>query len=184
MAFARTRPPAPLTRKPPPRSLAGDYGFDPLNLGRDPEALRWYQQAELVHARTAMTAVAGILIPSVRSRRARWGGAGPRPAQPRHRGAGRPAQQLQRGSTRRRQAPGVRLRPLPNPPTPATASPAAGSTRAAPRCAPPSFLTPALDPALQILTKAGALNVPEWYEAGKVSNETSGIPFSEPRRCD
>jgi hypothetical protein len=33
---------------------------------------------------------------------------------------------------------------------------------------------------VQILTKAGVLNVPEWYEAGKVSNETSGIPFSEP----
>lgn len=48
-----------------PRSLPGDFGFDPLNLGRDPEALRWYQQAELVHSRTAMTAVAGILIPGV-----------------------------------------------------------------------------------------------------------------------
>jgi uncharacterized lipoprotein YddW (UPF0748 family) len=29
------------------------------------------------------------------------------------------------------------------------------------------------------MTKAGVLNVPAWYEAGKVSNETSGIPFSE-----
>eukprot|EP00775_Hariotina_reticulata_P008725 gene8725-8906_t len=27
--------------------LAGDFGFDPLNLGADPNALRWYQQAEL-----------------------------------------------------------------------------------------------------------------------------------------
>lgn len=35
------------------------------NLGADPNALRWYQQAELVHGRTAMTAVAGILIPGV-----------------------------------------------------------------------------------------------------------------------
>lgn len=23
-------------------SLAGDYGFDPLGLGADPEALKWY----------------------------------------------------------------------------------------------------------------------------------------------
>lgn len=36
------------------------------NLGKDPEALRWYVQAELVHGRTAMAAVAGILIPGVR----------------------------------------------------------------------------------------------------------------------
>lgn len=49
-----------------PRSLAGDFGFDPLGLGKDATSLRWYQQAELVHARTAMTAVAGILIPGVR----------------------------------------------------------------------------------------------------------------------
>jgi hypothetical protein len=52
-------PPAPTHR------LSGDFGFDPLNLGTDPQALKWYVQAELVHARTAMTAVAGILIPGV-----------------------------------------------------------------------------------------------------------------------
>lgn len=74
-------------------ALAGNFGFDPLGLGKDPESLRWYQQAELVHGRTAMTAVAGILIPA-------------------------------------------------------------------------------------ILTKAGVLNVPEWYDAGKVSNDTSGLPFN------
>ncbi|GBF87630.1 light-harvesting protein of photosystem I [Raphidocelis subcapitata] len=45
--------------------LAGDFGFDPLNLGKDPEALKWYVQSELVHGRTAMTAVAGILIPGI-----------------------------------------------------------------------------------------------------------------------
>jgi hypothetical protein len=33
--------------------------------------------------------------------------------------------------------------------------------------------------AVQLLTKAGLLNVPEWYEAGKVSIETCGIPFGE-----
>ncbi|CAL2234154.1 unnamed protein product [Prunus armeniaca] len=43
-------------------SLAGDFGFDPLGLGEDPESLRWYVQAELVHARFAMLGVAGILL--------------------------------------------------------------------------------------------------------------------------
>lgn len=45
--------------------LAGDFGFDPLELGQDPEALRWYVQAELVHARFAMAGVAGILYTDV-----------------------------------------------------------------------------------------------------------------------
>ena len=43
--------------------MPGDYGFDPLSLGSDPEILKYFQQAELVHARFAMAAVAGILIP-------------------------------------------------------------------------------------------------------------------------
>jgi len=42
-------------------SLAGDYGFDPLGLGANPTALRWYRQSELVHARWAMLGVAGVL---------------------------------------------------------------------------------------------------------------------------
>lgn len=46
-------------------TLAGDYGFDPLNLGTKPEALRWYVHAELIHGRTAMAAVAGIVFPSL-----------------------------------------------------------------------------------------------------------------------
>eukprot|EP00891_Asterochloris_glomerata_P004433 jgi/Astpho2/4433/Aster-00048 len=74
-------------------SLPGDYGFDPLKLGAEPESLKWYQQAELVHGRFAMTAVAGILLPG-------------------------------------------------------------------------------------LLTKAGILNVPEWFDAGKVSIKNSFIPFS------
>jgi len=36
------------------RSLPGDYGFDPLSLGADAEALKWNQQAELIHGRWAM----------------------------------------------------------------------------------------------------------------------------------
>jgi len=46
-------------------SLAGDYGFDPLNLGSDPEALKWYVQAELVHCRFAMLGVVGVLVPEL-----------------------------------------------------------------------------------------------------------------------
>ena len=48
--------------------LPGDVGFDPLKLGEDPEALAWYVQAELVHARFAMAATAGILIPGALTR--------------------------------------------------------------------------------------------------------------------
>ncbi|XP_071723733.1 photosystem I chlorophyll a/b-binding protein 5, chloroplastic-like [Rutidosis leptorrhynchoides] len=50
---------------PPPYlngTLAGDFGFDPLALGEDPETLKWYVQAELVHCRFAMAGVAGILF--------------------------------------------------------------------------------------------------------------------------
>lgn len=46
-------------------SLPGDYGFDPLRLGSDPEILKWFTHSELIHCRVAMTAVAGILFPAV-----------------------------------------------------------------------------------------------------------------------
>jgi len=42
-------------------SMPGDYGFDPLGLGADPEKLKWYQEAELMNARFAMLGAAGIL---------------------------------------------------------------------------------------------------------------------------
>ncbi|CAN6274321.1 unnamed protein product, partial [Urochloa humidicola] len=45
-----------------PRRLPGDFGFDPLGLGQEPDALKWYVQAELVHCRFAMAGVAGILF--------------------------------------------------------------------------------------------------------------------------
>uniref|UniRef100_A0A0F7H080 Chlorophyll a-b binding protein, chloroplastic n=2 Tax=Pelargonium TaxID=4030 RepID=A0A0F7H080_9ROSI len=44
-------------------SLPGDFGFDPLGLGSDPELLKWFAQAELMHGRWAMLAVTGILVP-------------------------------------------------------------------------------------------------------------------------
>ncbi|MBA0872448.1 hypothetical protein Goshw_014080 [Gossypium schwendimanii] len=46
----------------PPKKLPGDYGFDPLGLGKDPTFLKWYREAELIHGRWAMTAVVGIFI--------------------------------------------------------------------------------------------------------------------------
>ncbi|CAG9460786.1 unnamed protein product [Pedinophyceae sp. YPF-701] len=43
--------------------LAGDYGYDPLGLGKDAEGVRKYREAELIHARWAMLAAAGMIIP-------------------------------------------------------------------------------------------------------------------------
>lgn len=39
------------------------YGYDPLGLGADPDNLAKYRSNELLHARWAMLAAAGILIP-------------------------------------------------------------------------------------------------------------------------
>ncbi|GLI59015.1 hypothetical protein VaNZ11_000839 [Volvox africanus] len=43
-------------------TLLGDYGFDPLRLGTNPEQLKWFREAELTNGRWAMAAVAGILF--------------------------------------------------------------------------------------------------------------------------
>eukprot|EP00227_Mantoniella_beaufortii_P014043 CAMPEP_0197590976 /NCGR_PEP_ID=MMETSP1326-20131121/12406_1 /TAXON_ID=1155430 /ORGANISM="Genus nov. species nov., Strain RCC2288" /LENGTH=332 /DNA_ID=CAMNT_0043156297 /DNA_START=51 /DNA_END=1049 /DNA_ORIENTATION=+ len=43
-------------------SLAGDYGFDPLKLGEDGK-IEKYRIAEVIHARWAMLAIPGMLIP-------------------------------------------------------------------------------------------------------------------------
>lgn len=42
--------------------LTGDFGFDPLNFGVDPERLKWYAEGELTNGRWAMAAVAGIMF--------------------------------------------------------------------------------------------------------------------------
>mmetsp|Transcript_19798 Transcript_19798/g.37782 ORF Transcript_19798/g.37782 Transcript_19798/m.37782 type:complete len:233 (-) Transcript_19798:311-1009(-) len=42
-------------------TMPGDFGFDPLGLGTNPDRLKWYQEAELQNGRWAMMAVAGIL---------------------------------------------------------------------------------------------------------------------------
>jgi hypothetical protein len=61
-SFSSTGNPAPAYLD---GSLPGDYGFDPLRLGSDPEILKWFTHAELIHSRVAMAAVAGILFPAV-----------------------------------------------------------------------------------------------------------------------
>eukprot|EP00227_Mantoniella_beaufortii_P000135 CAMPEP_0197616510 /NCGR_PEP_ID=MMETSP1326-20131121/60562_1 /TAXON_ID=1155430 /ORGANISM="Genus nov. species nov., Strain RCC2288" /LENGTH=256 /DNA_ID=CAMNT_0043185397 /DNA_START=62 /DNA_END=832 /DNA_ORIENTATION=+ len=52
-----TEPPAYLDG-----TMAGDYGFDPLRLGTNPETLPYLQEAELMNGRWAMAATAGILF--------------------------------------------------------------------------------------------------------------------------
>jgi light-harvesting complex II chlorophyll a/b binding protein 5 len=44
-------------------TLPGDYGYDPLGLGKDDETVAKYRSNELLHARWAMLAAAGIIIP-------------------------------------------------------------------------------------------------------------------------
>lgn len=49
-------------------TLPGDYGYDPLGLGKDPNALNRYVELELLHARWAMLGALGALIPEVLQR--------------------------------------------------------------------------------------------------------------------
>jgi light-harvesting complex II chlorophyll a/b binding protein 5 len=44
-------------------TLPGDYGYDPLGLGKDTETVDKFRAYELIHARWAMLAAAGIIIP-------------------------------------------------------------------------------------------------------------------------
>ena len=57
-------------------TIAGDYGFDPLGLGADPERLKYYQEAELMNCRWAMMAVAGIVGTEVTGIEPHWWEAG------------------------------------------------------------------------------------------------------------
>ncbi|CAA6659472.1 unnamed protein product [Spirodela intermedia] len=57
-AACAARSPGFLVSRPSP----GDYGFDPLGLGKDPAFLKWYREAELIHGRWAMAAVVGIFV--------------------------------------------------------------------------------------------------------------------------
>jgi light-harvesting complex II chlorophyll a/b binding protein 7 len=56
----------PLSKQPPEwldGVLAGDYGYDPLALGKEKEKLDKYVELELLHARWAMLGGLGALIP-------------------------------------------------------------------------------------------------------------------------
>merc|ERR1719478_74626 len=46
-------------------TLAGDMGFDPLQIADTPEALAWYREAEIKHARLAMLAAFGWPVSEV-----------------------------------------------------------------------------------------------------------------------
>ena len=46
--------------------LPGDYGYDPLGLGRDPAKLDRAVELELLHARWAMLGALGALVPGQR----------------------------------------------------------------------------------------------------------------------
>nr|6QPH_4 Chain 4, Lhc4 [Dunaliella salina]6RHZ_4 Chain 4, Chlorophyll a-b binding protein, Lhca4 [Dunaliella salina]6SL5_4 Chain 4, Lhca4 [Dunaliella salina]6YXR_4 Chain 4, Lhca4 [Dunaliella salina] len=46
-------------------SMLGDYGFDPLRLGTNPDRMKWFREAELTNGRWAMAAVVGILFTDV-----------------------------------------------------------------------------------------------------------------------
>jgi len=46
-------------------SAPGDFGYDPLGLGANPERLTWFKESERVHCRWAMLGVAGILAQEI-----------------------------------------------------------------------------------------------------------------------
>jgi len=60
-------PPLPLiqTLRVGDKTLAGDAGFDPLELADTPESLAWYREAEVKHARLAMLAAFGWPVSEV-----------------------------------------------------------------------------------------------------------------------
>merc|ERR1719231_1401149 len=62
-AAAEPAPPPPLpkikTMMVGDQTLAGDMGFDPLQIADSPDKLAWYREAEVKHARLAMLAAFG-----------------------------------------------------------------------------------------------------------------------------
>jgi hypothetical protein len=67
VTYATTRPLWQPGVAPPAHldgTMPGDFGFDPLSLGVNKEALNWYRNAELQNGRWAMLGVAGIIFPA------------------------------------------------------------------------------------------------------------------------
>ena len=64
---APAAPPLPLiqTIQVGGKQLAGDMGFDPLDLADTPESRAWYREAEVKHARLAMLAAFGWPVSEV-----------------------------------------------------------------------------------------------------------------------
>ena len=58
-----TRCSCPLSARADPASPVCSYGYDPLGLGQEPVQVEKYRANELLHARWAMLAAAGIIIP-------------------------------------------------------------------------------------------------------------------------
>merc|ERR1711990_1405146 len=60
-------PPLPIiqTMRVGDKTLAGDAGFDPLQLADTPDSLAWYREAEVKHARLAMLAAFGWPVSEV-----------------------------------------------------------------------------------------------------------------------
>merc|ERR1712137_797035 len=52
-------PPAISVMRVGDKTLAGDYGFDPMQLADSPDKLAWYREAEVKHARLTMLAAFG-----------------------------------------------------------------------------------------------------------------------------
>jgi len=58
-------PPAISVMRVGDKTLAGDYGFDPMQLADSPDKLAWYREAEVKHARLAMLAAFGWPVSEV-----------------------------------------------------------------------------------------------------------------------
>jgi light-harvesting complex I chlorophyll a/b binding protein 5 len=58
--------------------MAGDFGFDPLGLGQNPERMKWFSEAEKLNSRWAMIAVAGIMGQEILGVEGKWYDAGAR----------------------------------------------------------------------------------------------------------
>ena len=152
-------------------SMAADYGFDPLGLGKDPQALRWY--GSCCAAGSSQCARVTFLTPSLLQVPA--GRAGALPVG--HACSGRhphPWGKLLPAGWSKVHLPGAvffaRLLALQDLSTPW------------PRCL-RSLVSGQDLRTMQVFSAVGILNIPDWYNAGRVAQLNSFAPFSECRPC-